>query len=224
MRAEALTLAPHVIAHLLEDDEDLDFTDDLKDVGFDAENSKGYWHQVDGDWGDPWEYGGSWYNKTLGTVLHFEGMESWNQFPEERDFEPDNIEVPPELAANLERRFPSDYVDPDGDLEWQQKQRNRNERERDNLIGHYQYARAAFLNSRKKHAFYEIAVEDGWSNWALPHLESIAQSYGYSMEEFESQPMELKLLQLGRHIGFEEIGSTVRMNKREAQELLGVTL
>jgi hypothetical protein len=220
MRAEALEAAPDILRHLLEDEDDFD----MKDVGQDDPDPS-YWHQIDGDYGDPWEYGGSWFNPARSIVWHFEGLETMEQLGI-GEVDPDDIEVPPTMKAALDRQFPLDYVDPDGDLDWQERQRRDNERERDRLVGQYQYARAAYLNARKEFPWYEIDVDrdgelDSWLDRKVP---DVAQMCGMTEEDFRAMPLANQLIEMTRYFGTDEIGGKFKMSKQQAERELGFRL
>lgn len=210
MRQEALALAPQITRHLLEDD---DF--DMKDVG---EVNEDRWEQIGGDFGDPWTYGGSWFNESQRKIIHFEGTDS----DEEAEVDPDTIPVPLTMQRALDSRYPLDYVDPDGDMEWQQRQRDDNERERAKLIGNYQYARAAYLDSNKLHTLYEIDL-DG-HEWMDRKKAEVARVHGISVEEFEAMPRPNQIIDYGQYMGFHEIGTAFEASRREASRMLRTSL
>lgn len=174
-----------------DDDDDLD----PKDV-YNTEPSN-EWEQISGDYGDPWVYGGSWFNAAQSQVIHFNGIET-----EGGEIDSDDIEVPATMLAKLPPEQPGWY----------------DNRERDEAIEWYKIAKADFLNARKPYDFYLIPVDmedtelpdwmkkyenpneyDGWNELSLPQ----------------------KLIEIGGHIGMNEIGEPMKMSHLEAQKFLG---
>jgi hypothetical protein len=217
MREEALLTAPEIVRHLLEDEDDFD----VKEVD-DPQSEDGWWEQIDGDFGSAWDYGGYFYNPIKRIIWYFEGMDVMDQLGI-HEIQPEDVEVPPQVMANIEHRFPSNYLDPDGDLEWQQRTRDDNEREREQLVSQYQTARAAFLNERKRFPWYEIHVSDDGKldSWLEQHAEGAAQAMGQTVEEFRSWPLQNQLCELTRYVGVDELGHKFEMSKREAEQALG---
>jgi len=214
--------APEIVRHLLEDEED-DF--DVKDVTDPIGEGDSWWEQIEGDYGDPWEYGGTWYNPVTHTMLHFEGLETMEQL-EIGEIKSEDVEVPPQVMAKIDQQFPPDYVDPDGDLEWQQRQRNDNERKRDQLIDQYKVARAAFLNERKKFPWYEIGVPESGKleQWMDAKVPNVAQMHGLSEQEFRALPLANQIIAFVGYLGIDEFGSKFMMSKREAEQKLKMRL
>lgn len=223
MRAVALAVTPEIVRHLLEDDDDFD-TKELSGQGQDPDPN-GYWTQVDGDFGDPWEYGGSWFNPVRSIVWHFEGLETMEQLGI-GEIKPENVAVPAQVKAKLDQEYPLDYVDPDGDLEWQQETRDDNEREHDHLIDQYQVARAAYLNERKQYPWYEIDIpEDGaLDTWMDEKVGDLVRSMGMEEEGFRALPLAIQYTSFIGYFGIDEIGSKFEMSRREATKELGVQI
>jgi hypothetical protein len=222
-----------ILKHLLEDD---DGFDDLMDANgelnldyeggkfadFQPEEDKG-WVQIDGD-ANPWEYGGSWYNKEHNLIWHFDGLDALASGGDKVEIEPDDVQVPDRMRLALERRWPSDYIDPDGDLYWQERERNANERERDNAIDNYQYTKAKKLNLLRQQTFYAIGVPDKLYSWMRRHIEDIASGFGCSVEDFEAEPMTSQILRVGEHLGFDSVGEQFQINRIDARKELGIKI
>jgi hypothetical protein len=221
MRAETLALVPPILGHLLEDNDEDDF--DMKDL---AElGTEDMWIQIDGDFGDPWEYGGDWYNSVTNEVIHWDGMEMETEGPD-APTDPDDVEVPASMTAALDRRFPLDYMDPDGDEEWTRRVRDDNERERERLIGQYQYARAAYLDARKPHTVFIIDINpDGvLDHWLQGRVEDAARTMGMPVADFTAMPLASQMVEFGRYLGYSDLGYSERMSKIELARQLNTTL
>jgi hypothetical protein len=219
LREAALKGVPAVLGALLEDDEEFAF--DAKDM--DSESAPAdEWRQIGGDYGDPWEYGGSWYNDARQEIWYFAGLEA-EESGEYDPLAPDNIRVPPGMQAALNRRFPLDYVDPDGDAAAGESQREANRREQERVIGNYQYARSAHLKLRQRRTFWSIDTSRGrLEPWMEGEVSFVANSLGMSEEEFLDMPLPTQLLEFAHHFGFHEVGEAFKMSQSEAREALGV--
>ena len=171
----------------------------VKDVGQPSKN--GFYKQIDGDWGDPWLYGGSWWNPIKRVMFHFEGVEN------DEETDPDSVPIPASMLAKLPLEQP----------DWQDN------RERDRLIQQYQAARAAYLESHKKRDFWFIDVPDEIPVWLKHYRDAIKQTLGSDVE-YDLLPVAIKLLEIGKYAGLDEIGYTIKLNKLEAEKILGFNL
>lgn len=189
-------IALEILQSILEDE---DHDDIVKDVAFGSED--GYWTQIGGDFGDPWLYGGDWFNPVKGEVLHFDGVEN------EKEVEPDEVEIPASMLAKL----------PPEDEDW------RENTERDRIIGNYKYARAAFLNARTERTFWLFDVEDGIPAWLQRYEEPVRKQFDEEAG-FEHWPVEQKMIEIGHYAGFREFAHSIYMNKIEAEKFLRTTL
>jgi hypothetical protein len=187
--------ALEVVTHLLEDDDD----DLVKQISVQSE--EGYWTQIDGDFGDPWTYGGSWYNPVKAQVLHFEGIEN------EEDTDPDKVEIPATMLAKL----------PPENEDW------RENHERDKIIQNYQIARAEFLDNRKKRDFYLMDVPAEVPPWLRHYEEMVRKALGEDAD-YDNWPVANKLVEIGRYSDFNLFSFPTRMDKLEAEKFLRTTL
>jgi hypothetical protein len=183
-----------IVQHIVEavNDED-DF--DPKEV-YDTEPSKD-WVQIDGDWGDPWVYGGSWFNQARSEILHFDGIEN-----KAGEIDPEMVEVPETMLAKLPPEQP----------DW------HDNFERDEAIEWYQRAKAEFLNARRKHVFYIIPVD--MEDTKVP---SWLKKYDNpnELEDWDEWPLPQKLIEIGEYIGMHEVGEPIKLTHLEARKYLG---
>lgn len=189
--------AQEIVARLMEDDV-LEDDDLVKSVSTPSED--GYWTQIDGDYGDPWLYGGAWYNPAKQIVVYFDGVEY------KKEVDPDEVPVPDQVLNKL----------PPEDPDW------RENRQRDKIIGDYRYARAAFLNARTRRTFYEIDVEDEIPHHLQRYVEPVSAQFEPGV--WEELPLPNKLLEIGRYVGMDNVGSSFDITKREAEKMLGFSL
>jgi hypothetical protein len=213
-------MAQALMTRVLEaDDED----DILKDLAGPFEPYD-YWEQVGGDFGDPWIYGGDWFNEHRDQLLHFYGIES----EQEREIDPDDVEIPPHLREKIRQKIHDPDLDEpwaQEDLAWLERQKQREEDEIDEVIGHYQYARAAFLNARESYTFYMVnvsAFDEIINNQAK--MAPIRQQFD-DLADFDSWPLHAKVIEYCGYYGWlDNTDSVIDMSKLEAQKFLGKNL
>ena len=208
-----IAIAEQAVKQLLEVIDDWDVKDATDPTNYDV------WEQIDGDYGDPWLFGGAWYNSYQKRILYFDGTED-----DEGEIEPDMVEVPERMRLALLRKFPIDYVDPDGDLEWQKRIRKENEAEIEDRVEKYREKRAKMLNDERKHTVWDIGATDSLDQWMIDDLEKVASCHGISVAEFTGHPMANQLLDMGRYFGYANIGYSDLYTKRELEEELGFSL
>ena len=197
------TAAAEIVRRVVETVEDEDFgLEDVYDV--EPENA---WRQIDGDFGDPWEYGGDWYNPARNEVLHFGGLEEEG---DDADIDPNDVPVPDQMLAKL----------PPEQEDWTQN------KDRDNAIDRYKLARAEFLNLRKQRPFWLIHVPGPDDAVFRRYDGAVARSWGFEpgtkeYRDYMIAPPEYKIVQVGRYVGFHELGHEERMTRQQARVLLG---
>lgn len=186
--------ASEIVHKLVENEDDFDIKD-VSNVG-----QEDYWEQICGDWGNPWIYGGSWYNRGQERILHFDGIE------DKYKVEPDDIEVPAQVLAKL----------PPEQEDW------RENHERESIIRKYQYARAEFLNARKEYPFWDIHVCKS-DDYLLKRYEAdmIKNTAEWAGTPYTDWAVPSKLVEIGNYIGFDEIGDKIKLSYKEAQAMLG---
>jgi len=213
-----------VLKAILEDEDDFD----VKEIGHPDPESEGHWEQVGGDYGDPWVYGAEWYNMVKRELIHFGGVEN------EKEVDPDDVELPEAAMAKLKAKVYAQVHDPYLDTDeakedpaWLAKQLKDEEwdieREVGKALGNYQYARAAYLNSRTRYAFYRLDVPESLDDYAK-EVEQIRPQYGPDAN-FEDWPIYSKLSEIANYWGWEVLDAErFWMNKLEAQKFFGFTL
>jgi hypothetical protein len=203
---------PQILQHVLEGG---DF--DIKDVWLPGEDERSWWEQVGGDYGDPWTYGGEWYNPVTKEAVYFRGIE------DEKEIEPGDVNVPERVMAKITGKIHDPYLDtPEAkeDAAWHTKQLRHEEWELDRIVGDYQYARAAFLNDRKQRTFYGFDVPEKMETWLTRHEEAVKKNVG-AENDYDDWPVYAKMFAIGSYIGVENFAEPFVMNRIEAQKYFG---
>lgn len=206
---------PDVLAHILREDED---DIDLKDFATPSEDSPGWWEQVGGDFGNPWEYGGEWHNPVTHKVLYFGGVES--DPGKEVDYA--DVKVPEHVMANIIKRYHDPATDAEEDADHKKWLLNREQFKIDQVVDAYKIGRADFLNNRVKLDFWLFDASE--KDYVPPHLQRYVEPVRQQFDkdaDFDNWPIWQKLLEIGRYAGFEDFAEHIQMNKLEAQAFLG---
>lgn len=185
-----MNLALRIVAHLLEDDRD---RVDAEVDDFIARYEPG-WTQVGGDFGSPWEYGGTWYHWTRKDILHCPGLEGQGL----EDKASWDMTLTPEEEAALLAQFP---VLDDGDGV------DENERDRDDAREEQLQAKADAFNAARKLPVYSFSedpiawLEKDWAD-AIPEL--IGQWGEEGPAIWERMPLHQKWIALAECKGWYE--------------------
>lgn len=209
--------AAAIVRRLAEDIDDEDFGDDIKDVI--EIGQEDHWQQVEGD-ANPWVWGGTWYNPAENSLLHFDGIDQDGV----KEIEDTDVEVPEQIMAKIKAKVHDPYLDTDEakeDPAWLQRMLRHEENEIELMANRYQVARAEFLNNRLQHKFWLIHVCPP-DDWILRHYTDRvkAQFDEETQAQFDAWPVYLKLIEIGRYIGFNEIGHELTMSYIEAKKFL----
>ncbi len=207
---------PEILAAILSEDDD-----EAKEVYHPDADYPGDWTQVGGDYGNPWVYGGDWFNIHKKSLLHFAGIE------QDREVDYRKIPVPEHAMAKLKARIHDPYLDTDEakeDPAWLKRMLDSEEREIDRIVDNYRVAKAALIEDHKGRQFYLLDVPETLPSYLQSREEAVMSFVGMTPEQWAELPVEQKLIEFGSYMGFHEIGSELTMNKVEAQKLLGFSL
>lgn len=240
--------AEAVVATLIEDETDSsadsetedDVDVDLKSVLFQAGLVDEY-HQIDGDFGDPWLYGGTWCNlsKARGkthwdTMVHIDGIES--DYGTDYDASSSNVKKLFELDASWRSEYEKKYkelldkelidqgsrgepaTDPET-VEWCKREASREAE--DEILDKI----ADDLNAKRKLAVYRTnAHYDPYEDLPDPPTQDL-ESAGISTEQFEKMTTVDRILIYAFTHGWHALDSnTVMMDKAELSAKLGIKL
>lgn len=192
-------LAGIAVAFLLEDDEDEYF--DIKDDIINVPERAPFFEQIDGDYGDAWVYGGSWYNPMTREIVHHDGIEHT------KDYESWDMEVPDHVMAKINRI--------------------EDERERDNVIDRLKDEMARVKNEKRKFRVYRFYAPDNGKlePWMEKKVPRVAETVGMSIEDFLEMPLPNQILEIGRYSGMDNFdGSPDQFTRRELSSYLEIEL
>jgi hypothetical protein len=198
-----------VVEALLEMDDGVDPKEWLDQ---NSEEMLNKWEQIGGDFGDPWAYGGDWYNPFKHEILHIDGLEGEGV----KEVDAYDLEATPEEKAKLLQDFPV-LVDPEDPGGGDQNERDR-EIEEESILA----ARADKLNSEIQMTVYRFLDEDiGPDDW--PKQDEIAAQYDEGV--YANMPTSAKWLEVGRYHGFHELDHyPEKFTKAKLSEYLGLPL
>lgn len=180
------------VAVLTEDEED-EFS--VKDA-LDVSPMQSYFEQIDGDFGDPWLYGGSWYTPVDNQIVHFEGTE------QEQEFGEDDVEVSERVLARINQI--------------------EDEQERETVLDRLKFEMARRMNEKRSFPVYRFDADplDSWMD-----ANKVIGPVGISRKEFDALPLANQLLEVGRYYGFHELDpSPDRYTRAELSKYLGIEL
>ena len=150
--------------------------------------NKGY-EQVGGDFGDPWLYGGTWYEAESTNLVHFEGTES----DPDGEFESSDKAVDDKLETADYRAIMALVTLEDTDS-WECKEDEIRE------------DKAAYLNAAKKFPVYRTFIADD-EDFKPDFLPSVLDGTGMDEEEYDKLPNYAKVEMLASHMGWLEYDS-----------------
>jgi hypothetical protein len=215
--------AKEIVAQIVEDlnDDTFDDVSEPKDIYADDPD---FWTQFDGDFGNPWVWGGSWYNEAKNKIVHFEGLDNMDE--SEQDIEPDDVEVPEGVIARAKAKVHDPYLDTDEakeDPEWHRRMVFAEEMEAEQIIEKYKLSRSEFLNARKSRTFWTIDVADAEYLIAEYEDKVLAQFDEETAKRYkETWPPQAKIMEIVTHfVGLNNLASSFKMTYQEARQLLG---
>lgn len=198
--------AERIAAWLLEDDELEDF------LSRHSDDPKLHAHaeQINGDFGDPWLYGGAWLLPTSHEIVYIHGMEGEGV----EEIQPRDVEVPERIKNKIVKRLGGDPTtwsrrsDPEHDIE--------------DAIDAWQERMAGFMNRALELHVYRWSVEpvEDWVD-----VNGIRQTYGMSQDDWDSLPEPGKLIAAAEYHGLENFDSYPhKFTKAGLSKYLGVKL
>lgn len=175
-----------------------------------SEEMLNHWEQIGGDFGDPWIYGGDWYNQFKHEIVHINGLEGEGI----KDKEPWDIKLTPEELAPIMAAYPESQDDPNTI--------NDNERERDDAIENLKMTKSEAFNEAVEIPVYRFLDEElGPDDW--PKQDEIAAQFEPGV--WASLPTAQKWIEVGRYHGFAELDSYPdRFTKAKLSKYLGLSL
>lgn len=167
------------------------------------------WEQIGGDFGDPWTYGGTWFNKELDEIIHFPGVES-----EDYDVEPDSERVDSRMTYPHYRAIVAE-LSLENTFRW--------EKIEDDL----RQEQAELIKEELKFSYYRTTCESNeWieRDWAR-EIAEIKQELEMSDEEWAALPPCGKEEAIANRIGWYEFDSSPeKISRGELSNLLGIQL
>ncbi len=136
--------AEHIVKTLLENEED---PKDYVTRNREAIEKGTNWHQIDGDSGDPWAYGGTWQDSISTDIIHIDGLEGEGL----KEIDAWDIELTDEEEAAINAQFPFDQDDPNVI--------NDNERARDDAIDALKQQKAEAATEAQQVSLYHFLDE-----------------------------------------------------------------
>lgn len=164
--------------------------------------------QIGGDFGSPWDYGGTWFNEETSQLIHFPGRD------DEREIESSDTKVDAQMQ-------PSDYkavlaavtLEKLGDWE--------------NVEDDIRLDKSTALNEARRYYYYSTVVDnDEWidRDWAK-EIAEIKREQELDDEAWAALPAAQKEASIADRIGWHEFDhSPEKINRKELAELLGVDL
>lgn len=199
-----MSIAKNIVARLLEDEAEADDFLERYTAGF---------TQVGGDFGDPWAYGGVWYNYATQQIVHCPGLEGEGI----EDKSSWDMKLTPEEEAGLLQRFPvvRETPEDDDDNEWERDQA------RDELL--QQKAEAA--NAAVSLPVYRFDDDEYIGDWEEYFPEIIAQFGAKGQEMWDSWPRYQQWIAIAEYKGYHEMDSYPdRYTKAELSKYLEIEL
>jgi hypothetical protein len=180
--------------------------------------TKGY-KQIDGDYGDPWLYGGTWYSAGVegdpdkwASIVHFDGVEAlgiedyWSGSKKVKE-----EAMKPEWRAKIAQVKATEYPDDEDD-----------ERATDVVLDEI----AEKMNEARKFTVYRTNAEDpNEESWVTDHLSGLLESMGITHEQWMDMGPEGRVCAVGSHYGWHELDHYPHeYTKEELSKFLGIEL
>jgi hypothetical protein len=186
-----LSTATRIVDVLLEAGDGIDFKAFLDR---NSEPLHNHYEQIGGDFGNPWESGGQWFNPFKSELVVIKGLEGEGM----RDYEIDDFEISDEELAALQAEYPV-KIDPEFPEYGDENERYRDEA-RDNIL----QAKADQANRDYKMSVYRFLDEEfhpgEWEN----DIDQVKQNWGEQQHIWDTLPREQQWLALGDVKGWEE--------------------
>jgi hypothetical protein len=164
------------------------------------------WEQIGGDFGDPWEYGGTWYSKQSDNIIHFPGVES------EGEIESKSPKVDRVMGAADYRKI-VDAVNLDDFDAWE------------NIEDEIRTNKAEQLTAAVRHTYYRCYVDDSDTidkDWAR-EIAEVKSECEMSDEDWAKLPASSKEEAIANRIGWEEFDhQPERITRAALAVLLGI--
>lgn len=204
-----MSTASHIVDVLLEAGDGIDFKAFLDRHNEPLHN---HYEQIGGDFGDPWESGGHWFNPFKSELVVIRGLEGEGM----RDYEIDDFEISNDELAQLQTHFPV-KIDPefpdDGD---------ENERSRDDAREDMLQAKADKANLEYKMPVYRFLDEEFRPGEWQFDIDQVKQSWGEQQYLWDTLPREQQWLAIGDLKGWEEFDpAPEQFTKAELKAYLG---
>lgn len=174
-------------------------------------STKGF-EQIGGDFGDPWSYGGTWFDPQSGTIVHFDGLDSGETG---NDVDADDKKIDSTLTQ-------ADYQNITKDL---QAERDEAWEDTESTI---REAHAEVFNANRQFPVYRTVVEEDAtieSDWA-DDIVSVKDQWGDKGEEiWAGMSPANKMAELAGYKGWYEFDyDSCSYTKAELSAFLGINL
>lgn len=180
--------------------------------------TKGF-KQIDGDFGDPWQYGGTWYSagiesdpKKWASIVHTDGTETEGveEFWSGSRMVKDAARMP-EWRAKIARLKATKYADDEDD-----------ERATDEVLDEI----AAKMNDGIEITVYRTNADDpNTESWVTDRLDDVLSSVGVTKEQWDEMGPEGRLCIATQYFGWHEFDHyPEKYNKTELSNYLGLAL
>ncbi|MGV0949327.1 MAG: hypothetical protein ACOYB3_01550 [Azonexus sp.] len=165
--------------------------------------------QISGDFGSPWDYGGTWFNEATGDLVHFPGLDG-----DSKDIEPDDSRIDSMLNQENYNAILK-VLHLDEDTEWE------------NIEDEVRSEHAATLNAARKFTYYRTTVEDDkYIEKDYPReIADIKAETEQDDETWAALPPSIKQSSIADRIGWHEFDHyPVKITRAELSSLLGIDL
>lgn len=171
-------------------------------------STKGF-EQIGGDFGNPWDYGGTWFSPQTNDLIHFPGIDDDEKDVESSDPRIDSMLTPGEYAS-IANELHMDNTD-----KWENTE--------DDIRSEY----ATKLTDARKFRFYRTSVDGGeWieKDWAK-EIAEIKQEQELDDATWAALPDAQKEASIADRIGWEEFDHyPQKITRFELSMLLGIDL
>jgi hypothetical protein len=171
--------------------------------------------QIGGDFGSPWEYGGTWHDPERQHLIHVDGLDSEHI----EDTWPYDIEVPDEVVRRIVRELGGNpdrsYLDAD------EQQEHYIEREVESAIEDWQTEEASQRDAKVALPVY--ITTDDFEPWMQAELEGALRDFDPAIHQQLTSTDVGKVLLVAERIGWYEFDShPEKYTKSELANLLGL--